>query len=114
MLRNLCMYDRENPRLQIGSDSPTEETYCSITGNGGEPFAIADSNEDGRVHDHPARSTVMSYCGVPLLENDGSAFGTLCHFDLRPRVVPANEIPVMQLAAPLVLEAVTRTRSTRP
>jgi GAF domain-containing protein len=106
LLRNLCMFDRENPDLRVGSDGLMEETYCSITGQGRKPFTLEDSSTDGRVAKHAARSSVISYCGVPLLTSEGTAFGTLCHFDLRPRIVPMSEIPLMESAAPLVLETV--------
>jgi GAF domain-containing protein len=109
LLRNLCMFDRENPALKVGSDSPMEETYCSITGGGRAPFAIEDSRADTRVKTHAARDNVISYCGVPLLSEDGKAHGTLCHFDLRPRLIPSTEIPLMESVAPLVLGAISRS-----
>ena len=106
MLRNICMYDRENPTTRVGDDSPLNETYCSITGAERMPFALDDSARDARVRTHPARASVISYCGVPILAADGSAKGTLCHFDLRPRVAPVAEMPLMESVAPLLLSAV--------
>lgn len=106
-LCNVCLYDRENPTLNVGTDSPMTETYCSILDETRAPFGLEDSATDPRVAAHPARQRVISYCGVPLLSADGTSVGTLCHFDLRPRIVPASEIPFMEAVAPLLLQTVS-------
>jgi hypothetical protein len=103
MLRNVRLYDRENPALQIGADAPLNETYCSITGSTAGPFTTQDTRRDARLTSHPARETTLAYCGVPLLDDTGTAVGTLCHFDLVPR--PAREVDVLEAAAPLLLRA---------
>jgi GAF domain-containing protein len=105
MLRNLCLFDRENPTLRFGGDTPMRETYCSLVGAKVSPFATPDAAADGRLLDHPARLSVLAYCGVPLVDDQGSCFGSLCHFDVRPRLVPADEVPLLERAAPLVLRA---------
>ena len=33
----------------------------------------------------PARDTVPSYCGIPIVDPEGELIGTLCHYDLVPR-----------------------------
>ena len=104
VLHNVCLFDRENPAIHVGSETPLDETYCAITGELRKPFHFANSAEDDRFRGNPRRSTVVSYCGVPLRNDDGSAWGTLCHFDLRPRIVPVGEIPVLEVVAPLVLQ----------
>lgn len=107
MLRIVCVYDRENPTLNFGGDNPMTETYCSILEETRKPFGLEDSATDPKVAAHPARNRVISYCGVPVLSADGTPVGSLCHFDLRPRIVPASEIPFMEAVAPLLLETVS-------
>jgi hypothetical protein len=102
-LRNLLLVDQENPDLKIGSEAPLNETYCSITGSGDVEFATADAANDARLEHHPARLTTLSYCGVPLLESGGVAVGTLCHFDLIPLPIPLPEIPLLQVAASILV-----------
>src|SRR5919107_5315661 len=58
MLRNLCLFDRENPTLRFGGDTPMRETYCSLVGAQASPFATPDAEADGRLLDHPARLSV--------------------------------------------------------
>lgn len=105
VLRNVRLFDRENPTLEIGEEVAVRESYCSITGAGAEPFSTDDSLSDERLADHPARSSTRSYCGVPLLDSSGAAVGTLCHFDVRPRETPHPEIALMRAAAPALLRA---------
>jgi GAF domain-containing protein len=103
MLRNLRLFDQENPELEVGADSPLRETYCSITGGTGAPFAAADTGQDERLLAHPARESTLAYCGVPLIDGSGAVLGTLCHFDLVPR--PVQEIEVLEAVAPVLLDA---------
>ena len=106
VLRNIALFDRENPTLHLSGDiNPLRETYCSVTSEMCAPFATSDAGRDERLVDHPARGTVLSYCGVPLLLADGRAYGTLCHFDLRPRIIPTGELPLLTRVAPLILRA---------
>jgi GAF domain-containing protein len=105
LLRSVRLFDRENPLLEVGSDAPMSETYCSITGAGESPFVVADALEDPALEGHPARDATRSYCGVPLRDRSGRVIGTLCHFDLGPRPVPEAEIPVMETAAALLYAA---------
>ena len=99
MLRCVALFDRENPTLQTGCDVPMEETYCSLVGARSAPFATPDAEHDDELVAHPARLSVLAYCGVPLIGGAGDCIGTLCHFDDRPRLVPHGEIPLLNAAA---------------
>lgn len=99
LLRNLALFDRENPLLRTGCDVPMNETYCSIVGDRGAPFATENAPDEEELVQHPARLSVLSYCGVPLVGEDGRCIGTLCHFDDRPRLIPYGELPLLRQAA---------------
>jgi signal transduction histidine kinase/DNA-binding NarL/FixJ family response regulator len=102
-LRNVALLDTDDVGKTSGDDALIEETYCSIVGAFERPFATADTLQDERLRAHPARESVRSYCGVLLRRPDGSAFGTLCHFDLAPRDVPVAEMPLLEAAAVLIM-----------
>lgn len=106
VLRNVYLYDREQPAVPRGEDSTARETYCSIVLASGAAFATADSLADPRLHEHPARDSVRSYFGVPLRRADDSRYGTLCHFDVVPRKIPHEERGLMEAVAPLVMQEV--------
>jgi hypothetical protein len=102
VLRNLYLVDRENPTLNVsGGVCPLDETYCAITCAREAAFATTDARRDPRLVAHPARNSVISYSGVPLRLADGRAWGTLCHFDLRPRLLSRTEADVLDAVAPL-------------
>ena len=105
LLRNVHLYDRENPGVNLSGDvSRLEETFCAIVWREDRPFASRDSLTDARVAEHAAREHVQSYCGIPVRDASGRIQGTLCHFDVRPRLVPRSEIALLELVAPLFAE----------
>lgn len=100
LLRNIALFDRENPSLHtINHITPLREAYCSIVHETSAIFSTGDAATDPRVADHPARGTYMSYYGVPLRTADGTLWGVICHFDYRPRTMPAPVIPLLDAAA---------------
>lgn len=99
MLRGVCVFDRENPTVNVGGDAPMRETYCSLVGEGRRPVIFGDAQRDPRVRTHPARDRYLAYCGVPVLLADGRCVGTLCHFDVRPRISPADALALLEGAA---------------
>ena len=106
-LHNVALYDAEAPDVRVGTDAPMRETYCAIVGARETTLGIADARTDGRVQDHPARDAVVSYCGALVRDRQGVAVGTLCHFDVVARPVPADEIPIMEAVAALLGDAAT-------
>lgn len=101
LLRNVHLYDRENPTLNVSGDvSRLDQTYCALVWDDGRPFATADSANDVRVAAHAACERVQSYCGVPIRLASGWIWGTLCHYDVRPRVLPRSEVAILELVAP--------------
>ena len=104
-LRNIFLFDRENPTLNVsGATAALESTYCSITCASQAPFSTGDATTDARLVAHPARDSVISYGGVPLRTSGGRAWGTLCHFDLRPRLLPPLELEMLSAVAPLIAQ----------
>jgi GAF domain-containing protein len=101
LLRNLHLYDRENPTLNVsGAVTRLDETYCAIVCADDTPFATMNASVDERLTTHASRTSVLSYCGVPIRAETGCVWGTLCHFDVRPRLLSPSEIEVLTLVAP--------------
>lgn len=109
-LRNLHLFDRENPTLNVsGNVCPLKDTYCSIAARSDRGFATPDSRADRRLEAHGARDSVISYCGIPIPMEDGRVWGTLCHFDVRPRLIPPAELPVLESVVTLFAEWIQRS-----
>lgn len=102
LLCSLEIYDRENPTLSLCAEVEMRTTYCSIVGLDRTPLAVDDADLDARVNDHPARERFAAYCGVPLRGPGGNAFGTLCHYDPRPRIGSSDQIALLERVAPLI------------
>jgi GAF domain-containing protein len=100
ILRNLYLVDRENPSVNVsGEICPLDETYCAITCAHDAGFTTSDARRDARLVEHPARRSVISYAGVPVRLAGGGAWGTLCHYDLRPRLLPPTELAHLDAVA---------------
>ena len=106
LLRNHCLFDRENPDVRSMEDLVLRDSYCGKVAESGEPFATENSMTDQRLAGHPARTLMMAYHGFPLRDEVGNCFGSLCHWDVRPRLIPAAEFPVLQAAAPVLARQV--------
>lgn len=102
VLRTHCLFDRENPDLRSVGDLVLRETYCSIVADHNEGFQTDDARKDARLEGHPARQGTLAYHGFPLCDETGYCFGSLCHWDVRPRLMPTLEIPLLQAAAPVL------------
>ena len=107
-LRNVHLVDSYTVECTKGDDVPMTETFCSVVGEGERTFTTENSLADERLTTHPARETVLSYCGVLLRDAAGRPFGSLCHFDVVPCDVPIAEIPLMEAAAASLMRALRR------
>lgn len=111
-LRNLYFYDREHPEIESTDEIPVTASYCVFLRNTGELFHTSDALRDERVRTHPKREKVQAYCGVPVLDAAGKLFGSICHFDLEPRIISDDDVDLMEAAALLLRgeEALLRSR----
>ena len=96
---NLVIYDRLSDPPEVLLVVPEGASYCGIVRDTRDAFLVTRSLEDGRVFDHPARESIQSYCGVPMIGEDGAVFGSLCHFDFEPHDAPDNVIELMHAVA---------------
>ena len=101
-LKNVYFFDRERPDVETCPDIPVMASYCVFVRNSGNTFVTMDSMVDARVTGHPKRLEVRSYCGVPLVDEDGRAFGTICHFDTQPLSISDQNVELMESVAGLL------------
>ena len=92
-------FDRQRPAETRVDDVPEAATYCTLVRDGIAPFKTADSLLDPRLATHPAREVVRTYCGVPLMDSEGTVLGTLCHYDLVPRDPEQINIELMLMVS---------------
>ena len=63
--------------LDVGDRVPWEETFCRRMLGGASPV-VDDARFDPGYADLPKAHDIRAYAGVPIVEGDGSLFGTLC------------------------------------
>mgnify|MGYP003428652794 CR=1 FL=1 len=79
-------FDRENPEVMSATEVPDTATYCCYVRDSKGAFMTAHAIADPRLAEHPARTVVQAYCGVPIMNPEGQVLATLCHYDLVPRL----------------------------
>ena len=75
-------------------ESPRDLSFCGHAIVSGDPiFIVKDSRVDERFIDNPFvdGAGAIFYAGVPLINPEGLALGTLCVFDHEPRVLDASQ-----------------------
>lgn len=89
------LYDRENPGELHAQEVPDTATYCCYVRDTRGVFMTANALLDARTEGHPARTTVPTYCGVPIMNPEGVILGTLCHYDLVSRDPEQIDLPLI-------------------
>ncbi len=79
-------------------ESPRDISFCGHAILSNEPiFIVEDARLDERFFDNPLieMSDAIFYAGVPLVNSEGFALGTLCVFDHQPRTLTTSQIDAM-------------------
>ena len=101
-LRNQEFYDALNPAQDRTDDIPVMASYCVFVRDLGDTFSTGHAAHDDRLGAHPKRRVLQAYCGVPLRDEEGTMFGTICHFDFDPMPMAASEVELMESVAPML------------
>lgn len=75
-------------------------------------FVTDDSAADRRLDGHPFQGQIATYHGVALTDENGQAFGSLCHFDTRLRFFGVAEFEQMRSAAEEISAFMQRGRAS--
>jgi ribonuclease BN (tRNA processing enzyme)/CheY-like chemotaxis protein len=90
-LVSLVDRDRQWFKSRFGTEiveSPRDTSICAHAIHGGDILEVPDALADDRFADNPivrGEPRIRFYAGMPLRLSDGSAVGTLCVVDHRPR-----------------------------
>lgn len=87
--------------------SPLSHSFCQHAVASREPLLVNDAREHPVLRDNLAIRDmgVIAYAGIPLIDADGHALGTLCVIDSRPRHWATHQVQLLSdLAASVVTE----------
>lgn len=97
VLVSLVDRDRQWFKSRHGLDAPQtprDISFCGHAIRGKLAFVVSDAAADPRFQDNPLVSgdpKIRFYAGQPLLAQEGSAVGTLCLIDRRPRALTEQQ-----------------------
>jgi hypothetical protein len=101
--------DRQWVKAKTGIDlveSPRDISFCAhVIVNPNEPFVVEDARYDERFHDNPFTTEephIVFYAGIPILDPQGNALGSLCVLDNRPRELSDQKLEALKALAKLV------------
>lgn len=101
-LRNMFLYDKQGEIVpEFLQVVPLDDSFCQFTLRDGL-FTTQDSSADPRLDGHKYKGVLLSYVGLPLLDNAGALYGTMCHFDAQALVLDDNEFEIFRQAAKLL------------
>jgi GAF domain-containing protein len=107
-------------KSRVGWDYPEIPREDSICGQTtilqSEVVVISDAAMDERFCNRPivTHAGIRFYAGVPLLNNEGYALGTLCVMDRLPRELPSAHQDALLTLARLVAAQLEMRRDTKP
>ncbi|GLP82112.1 GAF domain-containing protein [Mycobacterium antarcticum] len=98
----------------MGGTSPEERqttlerSVCQYTVANGAPLVIEDATIHPIFKNHPAvlDGSVVAYLGIPLIDHDKNAIGTLCVFDGKPRLWSTGHVQILTDLASLAAERI--------
>lgn len=89
-------------------------SVCQYAVANGKPLVLEDARVDPVFKHHPAvrDGTVVAYLGIPLIDQEGMAIGTLCAFDTKPRLWGTGHVQVLSDLAALAAERIFGTEAS--
>ena len=98
ILLNVLRHDKQGEvRPDFLAAVPFESSFCQFVLRDGT-FRTSNSGTDARLNGHPYQGVMVSYHGVPLIDNSGELIGTLCHFDVDQLELSDEEFGLLQKA----------------
>jgi diguanylate cyclase (GGDEF)-like protein len=103
-------------RIGLDAEQTSRETsFCAhAIANPHEPLIVPDALEDARFADNPLvqnEPAIRFYAGVPLVNPQGVALGTLCVLDRKPRELSALQQQTLQRLAESVMTTLELRRA---
>jgi GAF domain-containing protein len=92
--------------------TPLSHSFCQHAVAAREPLVVTDAREHPVLRENPAIRDMgaIAYAGVPLIDPEGYALGTLCVIDSRPRQWSSSQIELLGDLAASVVSEITLAR----
>jgi len=114
----IAMMESENQVIQscIGLDFDSvdrKSTLCQYAIASGDVVIINDTLSDERSSANPLilQGGIRFYAGIPLIDNDGFALGTLCVIDYKPKTLTEKQITALKKIGNAITTLLTGRRN---
>jgi diguanylate cyclase len=98
--------------LHVGDRVPWSQTFCRRMLDGAAPV-VEDARADPDYADLPMADTVRAYAGVPIVDGDGSVFGTLCGVAAEPlQAAEQVDLPLLGIFSDLLSTQLALVRAS--
>jgi GAF domain-containing protein len=93
--------------------SPLSHSFCQHAVASKEPLIVDDARDHPLLKDNAAirDMNVVAYAGVPLIDSDGHALGTLCTIDDHPRHWSRHQVELLKDIASSVCREIELARA---
>ncbi len=99
VIRNLYVFDKQGVlRPEYVKPVAMGDSFCQFVLRDGY-FVACDTAADERLAGHRYKGAYNAYVGVPILDNVGDLWGTLCHLDFVAHDMPDDEFDFFQRAS---------------
>lgn len=110
--------ERQWFKSRVGLEATETErdfAFCAhAIHNPGRPLIVEDARTDPRFHDNPlvkGNPHLVFYAGIPLVNDDGYALGTLCVLDQKPKHLSESQIRALNALSDQVMALLELRRS---
>jgi hypothetical protein len=95
--------------------TPLSHSFCQHAVTTRVPLIVDDAREHDLLRDNPAIRDmgVVAYAGIPLIDGEGNALGTLCVIDSQPRHWSTHQVQLLSDLAASVVTEITLARQAR-
>jgi GAF domain-containing protein len=95
--------------------TPLSHSFCQHAVARREPLIVDDARQDDLLRDNLAIRDmgVIAYAGIPLIDPEGNALGTLCVIDSQPRHWTTHQVQLLSDLAASVVTEITLARQAR-
>lgn len=85
-----------------------DQSICQYAVADRTPLVLEDARADPVFKNHPVvrSGAIAAYLGIPLIDHEGHAIGTLCVFDDKPRLWGTGHVQVLTDLAALAMERI--------
>ena len=108
VLKSVELVDKDGEiKPEFLSEVPLEDSFCQFVLRDGL-FRTSDTGKEPMLIGHKYQGVLLSYTGVPIVGEDGSLYGTLCHFDALRRELSEEDFEHLKEAARMIPEYLPR------